>query len=108
MIDGFVKRFMPAFANSDLGANEFHHINPEQRKHFTRDKSKQQTSSITGRPIQECGLTYASDGTRVVLSFEEAQDLHLLLPFNVFCLSERQPLNPNEMAFRAAQYKTYI
>jgi hypothetical protein len=99
---------MPAFANTDLGVNEFHHLNPEQRKHFTRDKSRQQSSSISGRPIQDAGVTYPSDGQKLVLSFEEAQDLYLLLPINVFCLSERQPQNPYELVFHASEYKTYI
>lgn len=73
-VETHIKKYMPAFATPDLIPNEFHHMDPDGRKHFSREKA-QEVSAVSGRPLKANNISFAFPevgGNNSTVCFDEA------------------------------------
>ena len=99
-LENFLKVYQPAFAIQCIDksvANGFRHVTTwlSQANLSRRSANLSINSSYSGRILNS--FDYAvelNSQTGQYVSFEEALDMKLLLPFNIFKLEDRAPFNP--------------
>lgn len=95
-LESHLKKMMPAFAGT-FGLNEFKHINPLKRNTMSRQSNARALGMISGSNnvnLYDAYVVFGNAKSQGYLSFEEAMDLALLMPYNALNLKERRALNP--------------